>query len=229
METALAVVLILTAVAIHELFHSMVAIALGVKVEKVFIGYPVFFTRSTEIAGITVTFSPLLFAFGIEPNEEELWKLSLRRKVLVYAYGAFGNLAVALFLATAILGVYTGPRVTLGITTSSVSAIIQLVTMHVRLADISGPLGLVMYTATFIRIQFGMGTLLSWLLINCGLAVFNVLPIPALDGGHIFLSARLRYHPDGRETWKKISSKSAVVLMVVMLLLTVKDYLQWFG
>lgn len=226
MEVVTAIFLVCAAVFFHELSHSWAAVAFGVKVKRVYIGYPALLTLETKIGSVPVIFSPLIFAVGIELDNKDLWALPLKRKVLVYACGGLGNIIIALFVATAILGVHVGPRVTLEMLIASVEAILKLFTFQVSWADISGPVGIVLYSTYSIKAQFGLGSLFSWLMINSGLAAFNLLPVPALDGGHILLSAKLKNHPEGRKEWERLTLKFVKPLIGLMLLLSVNDILK---
>ena len=62
-------------------------------------------------------------------------------------------------------------------------------------------------------------------IISLTLAVMNVLPIPALDGGRWFVMAlyRLRKKPLTKEAEEKIHGIGFMVLMVLMILVTIAD------
>jgi regulator of sigma E protease len=63
----------------------------------------------------------------------------------------------------------------------------------IGLSKMSGPLGIAERLHTFAQYDFG-AVLWFTILINVNLAIFNLLPIPVLDGGHIFFAtlAKLR-------------------------------------
>src|SRR3989344_3103374 len=62
--------------------------------------------------------------------------------------------------------------------------IIQLITLHKPEVDVAGPIGIAQYTGQ--AIKFGKNAVLELLaLLSLNLAVINILPFPALDGGRL--------------------------------------------
>ena len=68
-------------------------------------------------------------------------------------------------------------------------------------------------------------------LINLALAVFNILPIPVLDGGHIFFAVYelVFRHPLPARFVHAVSTAFAVLLISFMLYITVFDFKRFFG
>ncbi|MGA2222273.1 MAG: RIP metalloprotease RseP [Verrucomicrobiia bacterium] len=68
-------------------------------------------------------------------------------------------------------------------------------------------------------------------LINLALAVFNILPIPVLDGGHIFFAVyeSVFRHPLPARFVHAVSTAFAVLLISFMLYITVFDFKRFFG
>lgn len=223
MEVATAIFLVLAAIFFHEFSHAWVAVALGAKVKRIFVGMPALIIYETEIKGIPISFSLLLFGGGVEIDGEELWKLSRRKKLLVYAYGSMGNIVISLMTAFVFLGLSQGLEVSREMIIATIGSVYKLFTGEVSLDQIMGPVGVIAISAEMIKIHFWLGTLLVWILINNALAVFNALPIPALDGGHMVLSAILHNKPDGRKYWKGLTIALFIPLLVGILLITVND------
>lgn len=72
----------------------------------------------------------------------------------------------------------------------------QLVTFKAHAADVAGPIGIMRISAQ--AAQLGWATFLTMMaLISLELAIFNLLPIPMLDGGHMAVLAYERFR--GRE------------------------------
>ena len=97
-------------------------------------------------------------------------------------------------------------------------------------ADIAGPVGIV--TAVNQATQIGVAPVLFLAaLINLSLAVFNLLPIPGLDGGRILLAVivgiRGKPLPPGQEETIHFMGMMAVLLLIV--LITVGDVGRLFG
>jgi regulator of sigma E protease len=60
------------------------------------------------------------------------------------------------------------------------------------------------------------------------LAIFNVLPIPAVDGGKILFLAieAIRRKPVSQETEQKITTFCFGILILIAILVTIKDILR---
>ena len=81
-----------------------------------------------------------------------------------------------------------GWDMTVDFTTLIFKSLGMLVTGGVSIDDLSGPVGIIDYTGQMA--QEGLPVLLRWTaLISINLAIFNLLPIPALDGGRLMFIA----------------------------------------
>jgi regulator of sigma E protease len=100
-----------------------------------------------------------------------------------------------------------------------------MVTRKLPLRDaVTGPIGIVYMTSEALRM--GIGPLLFFVsYISYMLAVFNVLPIPILDGGHLlFLSLeRLRGRPVSTGVQERAAQVSLAVLVAFVLVVCVND------
>lgn len=114
-----------------------------------------------------------------------------------------------------------------------------LVTGHVGLSDMSGPVGIVSTissvgenSVSVFAALFSIGYLTALIAIN--LAVMNLLPLPALDGGHIFLmfATALIAKVTGRRVDPKyegyLNYAGFVALMLLMLVVTMSDITKFF-
>lgn len=95
--------------------------------------------------------------------------------------------------------------------------------------DIAGPLGVAVITGEVA--QEGFIQLLYFIsLISINLAVVNILPLPALDGGRVFFILAemiLRRSLDGKfQQW--IHTVGLIVLLILMAVVTVYDYIRFF-
>ncbi len=106
----------------------------------------------------------------------------------------------------------------------------SLVSGKVKLRDsVTGPLGLLYMTSEAV----GMGVapvLFLASLFSLSLAIFNLLPIPILDGGHLFFLAmeRLRGRPVS-ETIQERSAQVSFALLLMFFLVTCVNDLNRFG
>lgn len=96
-------------------------------------------------------------------------------------------------------------------------------------AQVSGPVGIIMLLrdSSLLGAQF---VLLIIALISLTLAIMNVLPIPALDGGRLFLLiiARALHKPLTEEIEERVVGASFVFLLLLVALVTVVDVKRFF-
>lgn len=96
-------------------------------------------------------------------------------------------------------------------------------------ADVTGPVGIFKITSEASNAGM-LPTIRLIAILSVNLAIFNVLPLPALDGGRlVFLAIELvrgRRVKDQIEQW--VNSAGMIVLLTLMLLITLKD-LNQFG
>lgn len=95
--------------------------------------------------------------------------------------------------------------------------------------DVTGPVGIVYLTKQMTEMGFSY---LLWFaaLLSINLGIFNILPIPALDGGRIFfiLIEKLRKgKPVSAQIENRIHQIGFMLLLFLMLLVTVRDFSQF--
>lgn len=101
----------------------------------------------------------------------------------------------------------------------------SLVTGRVSMQEsLTGPIGIVYMT--FEAVRMGLGALLYLVSIfSLSLAVFNLFPLPVLDGGHLLFLAfeKLRGRPLSLHVQEKATQISVAVLMVLVVLVCASD------
>lgn len=113
---------------------------------------------------------------------------------------------------------------TLGILTYLAQIIGQLLYTGGTSAQLSGPVGMVSMTQQAARL--GLIVLLNFTaLISVNLAIINILPLPALDGGRILflLVEKIKGKPVSQELEAKIHNAGFMLLMLLMLVVTFQD------
>ena len=94
----------------------------------------------------------------------------------------------------------------------------------VKLRNMSGPVGIVNHLSIFAKIGFKK---LLWFVvfINVNLAILNLLPIPVLDGGHMFFATieKLRGQPLPMAFMERAQMLFVVLLFSFMLYVTFFD------
>ncbi len=114
-------------------------------------------------------------------------------------------------------------------------SLVDMVTGKYGLKDISGPVGTISAIAdttaqaatTKDKVETAL-TLLSYITINVG--VFNLLPLPALDGGRLFFITieAIRRKPISRKYEGYVHATGFILLIVFMAVITVSDIMKKF-
>ena len=90
---------------------------------------------------------------------------------------------------------------------------------------LAGPVGI--FKASFLHAETGLGNFL-WLLvlITVNLGIFNLLPVPVLDGGHILLLAieKVRGAPPSPQFVERFQLVGLVMLLSLLIFVTVNDF-----
>lgn len=94
--------------------------------------------------------------------------------------------------------------------------------------DVTGPVGIVYLTKQMAEMGFSY---LLWFaaLLSINLGIFNILPIPALDGGRIFfiLIEKIKGSPVSHTIENRFHQVGFMLLLLLMLVVTVRDFSQF--
>ncbi|MFA6604229.1 MAG: site-2 protease family protein [Patescibacteria group bacterium] len=104
----------------------------------------------------------------------------------------------------------------------------DLFTAHKVSVDLSGPVGIAVMTAEVMEMGF-LHLLQFVALLSINLAVINILPFPALDGGRLFFLAleRLRRRPVAARVETMIHNIGFMILITLVLVITARDVLKF--
>lgn len=97
------------------------------------------------------------------------------------------------------------------------------------LGDVAGPIGIAVLTGQ--AASLGLSYLVQFVaLLSVNLAVLNLIPFPALDGGRILLYAieKVRGIPLSKRTEGFINAAGFIFLLALMFYVTVKDVIRFF-
>ena len=97
-------------------------------------------------------------------------------------------------------------------------------------AEVAGPVGIATITGQAARL--GIAHLLQFTaLLSINLAIINILPIPALDGGRLLflLIEKIKGSPVKRETEAIIHNTGFILLMILILVVTFNDVAKYSG
>lgn len=104
--------------------------------------------------------------------------------------------------------------------------LVNMFTKGVVPTEVAGPIGIVSQAYEFEAVKQGfLGNLNTAALLSINLAIMNLLPIPALDGGRaIFIMIEPFIGRDRRRRWEgKANTVGFMFLIVLIVLITVKD------
>lgn len=235
-----------TAVLVHELGHFIAARGLGIKAYEFSIGFPfsprvatLFRHRETEFTlrllplGGFVSFAPEgedddTFAYLGEPG----WK----RAVVASAGSVFNMLfAVAALAAAFALGEGLSLTGSLASSLSTLSSAVAgtfgliggLVTGTAPVESLSGPVGIAMIAGK--AAQGGFADLLFFTgMLSLSIGILNLLPLPALDGGHLVILAieSIKRRPLSMTAYKVVTAAGFSFIILLTLVVTWKDILK---
>ncbi|WP_231038651.1 RIP metalloprotease RseP [Pectinatus haikarae] len=97
-------------------------------------------------------------------------------------------------------------------------------------ADLAGPIGVAAIIGE--AAQVGIQSVLNiMILLSINLGIINLLPIPALDGGHFFtlLIEAVRGKPLSPELMRRSQFIGMALLLMLMFFATAQDFSRWFG
>jgi regulator of sigma E protease len=123
-----------------------------------------------------------------------------------------------------------GPAATWELNKAMLKGFAMLFSGKIGRNDVAGPVGLVKVVDT--AAGYGLTSYLTLLaLVSLNLALFNILPIPGLDGGKIFFIL-LKIISGGRITDDmeyKATVAGMAILLMLFVLITVNDVMNLFG
>ena len=123
--------------------------------------------------------------------------------------------------------IYFGAQQTYAMILLMFTILWQLLTGAVSVKDLAGPVGIAQITGKYAN--SGMLSLLQFTaFLNVNIGVLNLLPLPALDGGHIIfaLIELITRKKVKEETQKNIHMWGLYFLLAIMALVTINDILR---
>ncbi len=240
MTSLLAFLLVFTAVVlVHEAGHFLAARVFSVKVSEFSIGFPfspriatLFRHRETEF---TIRLLPLGGFVSFSPDGDEglpeVFSLSRWKRAVIAAAGPVFNIIFALLLLTAAFAIGRGmelPEAAVTGLNDAYSVVAGTITLFYSLftggsfEGLSGPIGIAVMagkaaSAGVFQLFFFTAML--------SLGVFNLLPLPALDGGHLLMIAAeaLMGRPLKLETYNRIGAVGMAFFIVLMVAVSYRD------
>ena len=100
---------------------------------------------------------------------------------------------------------------------------------HGDFSSSSGPVGI--FNAVSIAKDMGLAYFLQLMgVVSLNLMIINILPLPALDGGHLLFLAieKIRRKPISIKAQSAINSTSFILLLILMFVVTIRDVINLF-
>jgi len=155
--------------------------------------------------------------FGSQEKEIQIARIGIQpaQKIEKDGYGFFGS-------------VYMGVQTIWQITILTYKALGAMIIGKLSMKEMAGPVGIFMITAQAAKL--GIIYLLNFMaILSASLAIFNLLPFPVLDGGHILFLAieKLRGKPISMKTQEVIMNIGWSLLILFMVLIFYSDIMKF--
>ena len=110
------------------------------------------------------------------------------------------------------------------ITAGALGGVVQIITGERSVKELGGPLTIVEMSGNAVRIGF-VAWLIVFAILSINVGVFNLLPIPALDGGHLIVCAieAVTRRPVSQETLFHINRYGAAFMLSLFTLVTANE------
>ena len=210
--------------------------------------------KNIPVATFSVGFGPRLFGFKRGETDyrisaiplggyvlpklkdiEDLHRIPVSRRIAFSLGGPMANVVFAAFLLSVFNGITSGitpwnmlvlPWIQCG--SLIISMAVSLVTLFTDPGSVSGVIGMASQGGNLISGGFA-NLLLFMIIINLNLALFNLIPIPVLDGGKILMAIMEKISVKTRRTQIPITVGSLFILLGLILFSTISDLVRLFG
>ncbi|MFA5350117.1 MAG: RIP metalloprotease RseP [Candidatus Omnitrophota bacterium] len=126
---------------------------------------------------------------------------------------------------------YLGIKKTIDLTVMTYRGLWRLISGKISMRDsVTGPLGIFFITSKTAKLGL-IAVMHLVAVLSVSLAIFNLLPLPILDGGHIFLLGleKLRRKALGIKAEQVINNVGFTLMITIALLVTYNDILRLYG
>jgi len=235
-------------VLIHEFGHFITAKMLGIKVYEFSIGFPfspkiatLYKHKETEF---TLRLLPLggFVSFSNDSNAGEslefLKELKWKRAIIISAGSIFNIISAFLILIAAYMfirhvNLFDAMIASLQTLETAVVGTVKLIagifSGNSSMANLSGPIGIAVMAGK--AVNAGFANLLYFTgVLSLSIGILNLLPLPALDGGHLVMLAieSLNRKPLSQQTYQVISVAGMAFFIILTLIISYKDIVNLF-
>jgi regulator of sigma E protease len=220
---------------IHELGHFLTALKLKIPVERFSLGFgPGIISRRWR--GVEYRLSLIPFGGYVLPRVKDLddfYSISRKKRILFSLGGPAANFLAAyicLFFVNILRSGYSQDIFIIPLLQMLEMTAGMFISLSMLVKDpaaVSGAVGIVSQGGEFVGGSvFRLLLFTAFLSINLGL--FNLLPVPALDGGKILFAALERANTRVRKLQLPVTIASILFLVILMGFATVMDFVRIF-
>ncbi|MBN2078376.1 MAG: site-2 protease family protein [Spirochaetes bacterium] len=231
MNIALALLIIGIIILVHEVGHFIAAKLAGIRVERLSIGFgprvAAFTSRGTEYRLSLVPLGG--YVLPAVADENDFFRYPVMKRVIFSLGGPGANILLAVILFAAInfnregltlQGVLLQPPVQTAALLKGFA--LSFLSVFSRPDQLSGIVGMVSQGGAFIGGN-PLKALHFSIIISLNLAIFNLLPVPALDGGKVFLYLLEKIHPRMAKLHLPLAIAGWACVIGLMIYVTVLD------
>lgn len=236
MQYALIVFIIGFLIFIHELGHYLAARVVGIPIEVFSIGFgPKLWAWKRGETEFRFSWIPLGgYVLPAIESEEAYFKIPIRQRLVFSLGGPLANIVLPLVLFMVINCLKSGVSLSaifikpwIQTATYFIQILHSLPMIFTQPGKLSGVVGIVSQGGDFIGQNLSNGLMFS-VIISLNLAVLNLLPIPGLDGGKIFMSFLEKVHPKAKQWQIPVTLAGLALLFGLMIYVTVLDIRKFF-
>lgn len=229
-------------VLVHEFGHFIAARKAGIKVYEFSIGFPfsprlITLFKHKETA-FTVRLLPLggFVSFSQDGGEEdvELFEAPNNKRALILSAGSLFNIFFAFIVFTPVFiigkhvnlleAILLSARTVWEILSGTIMFILTIFIGHGTMEGLSGPVGIAVMTGRaaskgILNLFYFTGAL------SMSLGIMNLLPLPALDGGHLamlFIES-IRKKPLSPKVYQTVTFIGLALFFILTIAVTYKD------
>jgi len=190
--------------------------------------YPI--KTSTDLITLTKKYADEKIILYIERGREKLQTTIIPRKNPPKNEGPLGIVITSFvekkypWYQAPYYGLIHAATITQRIISELVKSLIQLATFKTPSVDVTGPIGIARFTAE--AVKFGKNAVLELMaLLSLNLAVVNLLPFPALDGGRLMLVLYevVTKKPINKNLEKYLNLFGFIFLITLAILISIND------
>jgi regulator of sigma E protease len=235
-------------VVVHEFGHFVTARNAGIKVYEFSIGFPFsprLFTvfRHKETA-FTVRLLPVggFVSFSQDGDEDaaDLFQASNKKRALVLSAGSLFNIIFAFMVLVPVFvvgkhlnltdAVWLSTRTVWSMLSGTIIFFMNILTGNGTMDGLSGPVGIAAMAGQ--AASKGILNLLYFTgVLSMSLGIMNLLPLPALDGGHLILLfvESIRKKPLSPKLYQVVTLVGLSLFLVLTVAVTYKDIARLFS